>query len=195
LILCLFSVDIEARSWKKNSFGLFNYHLRDGNTEVLVKNHFQISSADAKLLRHEKTIEHSSPLKHRKNSKSKEIIVGLTAQSSPIWQESDSSTLDLNKEQETAQMCRILYQRQNVKEGLSEGYWIYHKNKINIQSIYTNPEEKLWYAVGRYPKEALGQHGFKLQKNQIIRMGRIRLRVRDIDYPEPKAEEVKSQKS
>jgi hypothetical protein len=30
--------------------------------------------------------------------------------------------------------------------------------------------------------------GLKLQKNSIIRMGRIRLRVRDIDYPEPKIE-------
>jgi len=29
-------------------------------------------------------------------------------------------------------------------------------------------------------------------KNQIIRMGRIRLRVRDIDYPEPKVDGNKS---
>jgi hypothetical protein len=37
----------------------------------------------------------------------------------------------------------------------------------------------------------------KLEKNSIIRMGRIRLRVRDIDYPEPKQEvdANKSQKS
>ena len=27
-----------------------------------------------------------------------------------------------------------------------------------------------------------------MHKNTIIRMGRIRLRVRDIDYPEPKIE-------
>ena len=40
--------------------------------------------------------------------------------------------------------------------------------------------------VNKYPKEAYKTKGFKLEKNSIIRMGRIRLRVRDIDYPEPK---------
>jgi hypothetical protein len=44
----------------------------------------------------------------------------------------------------------------------------------------------LWYVVSRYPKETFKTKGFKIFKNSIIRMGRIRLRVRDIDYPEPK---------
>lgn len=71
---------------------------------------------------------------------------------------------------------------------------------MNLQSIYTNPEEKLWFVVSKYPKEAYKTKGLKLEKNSIIRMGRIRLRVRDIDYPEPKAVEksvadVRSQKS
>jgi hypothetical protein len=63
-----------------------------------------------------------------------------------------------------------------------------------LQTIYTNPEEKLWYVVNQFPKEAYKTKGFKLMKNQIIRMGRIRLRVRDIDYPEAKvdAEAAKS---
>jgi hypothetical protein len=47
--------------------------------------------------------------------------------------------------------------------------------------------------VSKYPKEAFKSKGLKLEKNTIIRMGRIRLRVRDIDYPVPKYEpEVKS---
>jgi hypothetical protein len=67
-----------------------------------------------------------------------------------------------------------------------------------LQSIYTNPEEKLWYVVNKYPKEAYKTKGFKLMKNSIIRMGRIRLRVRDIDYPEPTKlmePDLKSQRS
>lgn len=104
--------------------------------------------------------------------------------------------MDLNKkDQETSQICRIMHQKLKKEEGLSEGFWIYHKNKINLQSIYTNPEEKLWYVVQNYPYQAYKTKGFKLQKNQIIRMGRIRLRIRDIDYPEPKVDENKSQKS
>ena len=79
-----------------------------------------------------------------------------------------------------------MYQKARKDEGIQEGYWIYHKNKVNLQTIYTNPEEKLWYVVSRYPKETFKAKGFKIYKNSIIRMGRIRLRVRDIDYPEPK---------
>jgi hypothetical protein len=72
------------------------------------------------------------------------------------------------------------------KEQREQGYWIYHKHKVSLQSVYTNPEEKLWFVVSKYPKEAYKSKGLKLEKNSIIRMGRIRLRVRDIDYPEPK---------
>lgn len=54
----------------------------------------------------------------------------------------------------------------NKKEdGQQQGYWIYHKNKVNIQSIYTNPEEKLWYVVNKYPAQVFGSKGFKLHKN------------------------------
>ena len=81
-----------------------------------------------------------------------------------------------------------MYQKDKKQENLSEGYWIYHKSKVSLSSIYTNPEEKLWYVVSKYPKEAYKTQGQKLEKNSIIRMGRIRLRVRDIDYPEPKTE-------
>ena len=51
----------------------------------------------------------------------------------------------------------------------------------------------MWYVVSKFPKEAFKTKGLKLEKNTIIRMGRIRLRVRDIDYPEAKQEiDVKS---
>ena len=47
-----------------------------------------------------------------------------------------------------------MYQKVKKQDNLSEGYWIYHKNKVSLASIYTNPEEKLWYVVSKYPKEA-----------------------------------------
>jgi len=40
-----------------------------------------------------------------------------------------------------------MYQKRKRDEGLAEGYWIFHNSKIKLQSIYTNPEEKLWYVV------------------------------------------------
>ena len=95
-------------------------------------------------------------------------------------------------------MVRISYQKGKREEGIPEGYWIFHKNMVDLQTVYTNPEEKLWYVVSKYPKEAYKTKGLKLEKDTIIRMGRIRLRVRDIDYPEPKHpknDDVKSQRS
>lgn len=58
-----------------------------------------------------------------------------------------------------------------------------------MSEMYANPEEKLWFVVGKQLNAEngimrKGGGGIKLEKNSIIRLGRIRLRVRDIDYPE-----------
>ena len=31
-----------------------------------------------------------------------------------------------------------------------DGYWIYHKNKVDLQSMFSQPEEKLWIVVKDY---------------------------------------------
>ena len=88
------------------------------------------------------------------------------------------------------------------------GFWIYHKNKIDLSTLFSQPEEKLWLVVQDY-QGGLGNNqqqvlasmeggtglnddevmnnglkrGFKLEKNSVIKFGRVRLRVRDIDYP------------
>ena len=31
-----------------------------------------------------------------------------------------------------------------------DGYWIYHKNKVDLQSMFSHPEEKLWIVVKDY---------------------------------------------
>jgi len=61
--------------------------------------------------------------------------------------------------------------------------------------MFSQPEEKLWLVVKHYngvldsnPGSNIdGKKGIKLEKNSVIKMGRVRLRVRDIDY----ADEVK----
>ena len=62
-----------------------------------------------------------------------------------------------------------MYQKAKLEENINEGYWIYNKNKVNLQSVYTNPEEKLWYVVSKYPKDAYQNKGIKLVKNSIIK--------------------------
>lgn len=57
--------------------------------------------------------------------------------------------------------------------------------------MFSLPEEKLWIVVKNYngiidnnsgAPESSGKQGIRLEKNSVIRMGRLRLRVRDIDY-------------
>ena len=58
--------------------------------------------------------------------------------------------------------------------------------------MFSQPEEKLWLVVKHYngslekhPGATFdGRKGIKLEKNSIIKMGRVRMRVRDIDYAE-----------
>lgn len=106
-----------------------------------------------------------------------------------------SVTEDIEKEDHVAvlsqeqQVCRVLQQ--------DEGYWIFHKNKVDLTSVFSHPEEKLWLVVKEQWRPTLhsdgnaintsgddyGQkRGIKLQKNSVIKLGRVRLRVRDIDY-------------
>ena len=63
------------------------------------------------------------------------------------------------------------------------GYWIYNKNQVDLAQLYLNPEEKLWHVVKYYQNKNQNK-GYKLEKNDIVKFGRVRLRVRDIDYAE-----------
>jgi hypothetical protein len=59
--------------------------------------------------------------------------VTLTAQDSCIKQDLDTETMDLNKkDQETSQLCRIMYQKEIKEDKIKEGYWIFHKNTVNL---------------------------------------------------------------
>ena len=77
---------------------------------------------------------------------------------------------------------------------MDDGFWVYHKNRFDLSSIFSHPEDKLWVVVressgenlnfnpaDRNPKSMLDR-GTILTKNSVIKMGRVRLRVQDIDY-------------
>lgn len=71
---------------------------------------------------------------------------------------------------------------------------------MDLATQFSNPEEKLWIVVkgnqgGLYntsnPNSSVAddnpnslRKGIKLEKNSVIKLGRVRLRVRDIDYPD-----------
>ena len=52
---------------------------------------------------------------------------------------------------------------------------------MDLSQIYSNPEEKLWHVVKHYSGKNQ-QQGIRLEQGDIIKLGRVRLRVRDVDY-------------
>lgn len=58
---------------------------------------------------------------------------------------------------------------------------------MDLAHLYQNPEEKLWFVVKHYQGKS-PYKGFKLEKNTIVKFGRVRLRVRDIDYHDKDSE-------
>ena len=90
-------------------------------------------------------------------------------------------------ENKLQQVCRVLKR--------DDGFWVYHKNKVDVATTFSNPEEKLWLVVKDYQggiknfnkaekasqQETMPERGIKLQKNAVIKLGRVRLRVCDID--------------
>lgn len=63
-----------------------------------------------------------------------------------------------------------------------------------MTTLFSQPEEKLWLVVQDYQgglesesynlqatKEVPIKRGFKIEKNSVIKLGRVRLRVREID--------------
>jgi len=69
---------------------------------------------------------------------------------------------------------------------------------VDLTTLFSLPEEKLWLVVQDYQggleKESYNQNsanesssgglkkGFRLEKNSVVKFGRVRLRVRDVDY-------------
>ena len=84
---------------------------------------------------------------------------------------------------------------------MEDGFWIFHSNKVDLAALFNSPDEKLWLVVkenhgshylhpNNNSKDSLKQSekelqqfkgGFKLEKNSVIKLGRVRLRVRDMD--------------
>ena len=63
---------------------------------------------------------------------------------------------------------------------------------MELAHVYMKPEEKLWYVIKHFhgshhqtsARNNNNRNGLRLEKNDIVKFGRVRLRVRDIDYAE-----------
>ncbi len=44
---------------------------------------------------------------------------------------------------------------------MEDGFWIFHKNKVDLSALFNSPDEKLWLVV----KENHGSHYLKQNNN------------------------------
>ena len=70
-------------------------------------------------------------------------------------------------------------------------YWIYHKGSLedDEEEMESNPESKLWHVVRHCKFNDNGKEGqqsitgYKLMPKDIIKLGRVRFKVREIISP------------
>lgn len=62
----------------------------------------------------------------------------------------------------------------------NDNYWIYHKNTLDDFSQDDDPANKLWHIVKYYNNEDLQEEGIQLKQGDVIKLGRIRFKVKEI---------------
>ena len=75
-------------------------------------------------------------------------------------------------------VARMLYQ--------DGAYWLFHKNFIdeNAESVLERkPEEKVWRVVKDINSSEMEKPCYRLQKKDLIKVGRVRFKIRDIMSP------------
>mmetsp|Transcript_44492 Transcript_44492/g.59025 ORF Transcript_44492/g.59025 Transcript_44492/m.59025 type:complete len:160 (+) Transcript_44492:410-889(+) len=154
---------ITTESWKKDSFGLFDFECKELQIQNLRH------EGTGKILR-EQRVEASDRRK---------VKITIKTQQEPLETKPFANLGD----NQTA-LAKVVCEE--------EGFWLFHSNKVDLTTMFSLPEEKLWLVVKHYngvieqsPASMIdGKRGIKLEKNSVIKMGRVRLRVRDIDYAE-----------
>ena len=65
-------------------------------------------------------------------------------------------------------------------------YWIYHKNLVDegLDGVLEKkPEEKIWKVVRDHKNPEMNQACIKLQKRDLIKVGRVRFKIRNMMSP------------
>lgn len=64
-------------------------------------------------------------------------------------------------------------------------HWIYHSGAINEteEELEKNPESKLWRIVKYCHSKNKAVDGYKLLPNDLVKLGRVRFKVKEISSP------------
>ncbi len=116
---------VKTSSWQKNSFGLFDFECRDLQKSVVKL------EGTGKLIREERQTV-------TENDK-KRLKIAVKGKEEPL--EAETIKASGSGKKETC-LAKVMQQ--------GDGYWVYHKNTVDLQSMFSQPEEKLWIVVKDY---------------------------------------------
>lgn len=109
---------MQTRSWQKNSFGLFDYECQEVQRSTFRH------EGTGKIIRDERPIAGDR----------KKMQITVTSRCEPL--DTDPKRGLLPSETSLAKvLCK------------DDGYWIYHRNKVDLKTMFSQPEEKLWLVV------------------------------------------------
>jgi len=149
---------IESETWKRDSHGLFDYETTD-----VVRKTLKIQSKD------------NYTFMTNIGRDDSDVMLDMPHEMVKAGGGQTVDNLD-NPEANRNIIAHILY-----KDGQ---YWIYNKQHYNKDDDFiSNPESLIWYTVRDYRNSA-SSLGYKLKKGDILKFGRARLRVSEINLEE-----------
>ena len=148
-------VNIRTITWTRESHGLFDFEVKESERKLFEKKQFKLKGSH-RIFRAESDV-------------TAEVAVGRSFE----WSEEKMS-----QDYKDLVIARLL-QRNGA-------YWVFHKAYVdeNIdQVLEKKPEEKIWRVVRDNRCPEMEMPCYRLQKKDLIKVGRVRFKIRDIMSP------------
>jgi len=146
---------IRAITWTRESHGLFDFELKESERKLYEKKQFRIKG------------------NHRIFRAESEVTADASASSN--FEQNEAS---MNQPMKDQIIARIMH--------LNDSYWIFNKNFVDEsldQVLEKKPEEKIWRVVRDTRCPEMDIACYRLQKRDLIKVGRVRFKIRDIMSP------------
>ena len=148
-------VNIRTITWTRESHGLFDFEVKESERKLFEKKQFKIKGHH-RLYRSESDVY--TELSYNENFENLEKKMSSEATDKII--------------------ARLMHQ--------NGSYWIFHRNYIDEmidQVLEKKPEEKIWRVVRDNRCAGMEMPCYRLQKKDLIKVGRVRFKIRDIMSP------------
>ena len=148
-------VTIRTITWTRESHGLFDFEVKESERKLFEKKQFKLKGS------------------HRIYRSESEVTTELA----------DSNQFELREATFSSELKDKVIARMLQLNGT---YWVFHKNYVDEnadQVLEKKPEEKIWRVVRDNRCPEMDTPCYRLQKKDLIKVGRVRFKIRDIMSP------------